>query len=129
MPASQKNRPCQLTTDSDHSTGSVAAIEPSPPAIMWKPVIRPHARRIPQRDRLDGGHQSAGEAQPDQHARHDQLAEREAQSEQGGACGGHGQQHDLHAARPVAVDMTPSTGWQPAKNRKKADVSSRGRPR
>ncbi len=41
MPASQKNRPCQLTTDSDHSTGKVAAIEPNPPAIMWKPVISP----------------------------------------------------------------------------------------
>src|SRR5260370_13326742 len=40
-PASQKNRPCQLITDSDHCTGQVAAIEPAPPAIMWKPVIRP----------------------------------------------------------------------------------------
>ena len=29
MPASQKNRPCQLITDSDHWTGKVAAIEPS----------------------------------------------------------------------------------------------------
>ena len=27
--------------DSDHWIGSVAAIEPMPPAIMWKPVIRP----------------------------------------------------------------------------------------
>src|SRR5207244_2852935 len=40
-PASQKNRPCQLITDKDHWIGSVAAIEPAPPAIMWKPVIKP----------------------------------------------------------------------------------------
>ena len=28
-------------TESDHWIGSVAAIAPNPPAIMWKPVIRP----------------------------------------------------------------------------------------
>ena len=44
MPASQKNRPCQLIIDSDHWTGQVAAIEPAPPAIMWKPVTSPHCR-------------------------------------------------------------------------------------
>ena len=40
-PVNQKNSPCQLITDRDHCTGRVAAIEPMPPAIMWKPVIRP----------------------------------------------------------------------------------------
>ena len=28
-------------TESDHWIGRVAAIEPRPPAIMWKPVINP----------------------------------------------------------------------------------------
>ena len=28
-------------TESDHWIGKVAAIDPNPPAIMWKPVIRP----------------------------------------------------------------------------------------
>ena len=64
----------------------------------------PAPRRIPERDGLDGGHQPAGEAQPDQGARQDQLAEREAQAEQGRARRRHGQQHGLHAARPVAVE-------------------------
>ena len=40
-PASQKKRPCQLMIDSDHWIGSVAAIDPRPPAIIWKPVMSP----------------------------------------------------------------------------------------
>ena len=64
----------------------------------------PALGRIPQRDRLDGGHQAAGEAEANQHARHDQLAEREAEAKQRRAGRRHRQQHDLHAARPVAVE-------------------------
>ena len=64
----------------------------------------PLARRIPQREDLDRRHQAAGEADADQHARHDQLAERGAEPEQRRADRRHDQQHGLHPARAVAVE-------------------------
>ena len=104
-PASQKNRPCQLMTDSDHCTGSVAAMEPRPPAIMWKPVIRPQ--------RSGGYHIVMAlmaairpPAKPSPISTRATISSpsdrlRPNRAEPSAAVG---QQHGLDAARPVAVE-------------------------
>ena len=64
----------------------------------------PLPRRVPHREDLDRRGEAAGEAEADQHARHDQLAERIAEPEQRRAERRHREQHDLHLARAVAVE-------------------------
>jgi hypothetical protein len=97
---------------------------------MWKPVTRPQ--------RCGGNHRvkifiaaisPPAKPMPIRQARHDQLGERGAQSEQRRAQGGDRQQHDLHAARSVAVERHAEIGWISAKNRKKARSAGRDRPR
>ena len=105
MPASQKNRPCQLIIESDHWTGHVAAIEPAPPAIMWKPVTSPHCRGGYHRVKtLIADISPPAKPMPISTRATTSSGERGAEPEQRRAERRHDQQHGLHLARPVAVE-------------------------
>jgi hypothetical protein len=105
MPASQKNRPCQLIIDSDRCTGHRRRHRARTARHHVEAGDQPPLpRRIPEGEDLARRHQTAGEADADQHPRHDQLGQRGAKSEECRAEGGDGEQHGLHLAWPVAVE-------------------------
>ena len=109
---------------------------PAPPAIMWKPVIRPQR---------SGGYHSVialiaairppAKPRPISTRATISSPQREAEPEQRRAGRRHRQQHDLHAARPVAVEhdaqhrlaageeQEEGRGEQPEIARRDADVA------